>query len=353
MDYLDEEERFMLKKLINECTVKLKLKTVDPLLIKSGVATLSGPNMAFVVTYRNGQREPYLPGSSLKGVIRSHAERIARTLKSPSACEPFWNDEIEKEVKRNQERAETIWCGERFKRREKKLHQQINNETAYKDSCPACRLFGSTYYAGRFSISDGYLIEELRQRRPQQRDGVGIDRFTGGASKRAKFDLEVLSEATFECTIRVRNFELWQLGWLAYVIQDLKDEMIHIGSGKSRGLGRVRGEIESVTVGYLVARDEQLKNSNGQFLLRGIGSMTADSKYGFAKNDEMLLPEGFSFVRPDGKLKFECRFEQGQDFALWLACADKWNEYIEAYKVAPDMLHTKFMNAPTRDEDDD
>jgi len=106
----------MLKKLTNECVVDLRLKTVDPMLIKSGTATIIGPDMAFVLTYRAGHREPYLPGSSLKGVIRSHAERIARTLKSPSACEPFWNEDIQKEVRnRGSERAETIWCGERFR----------------------------------------------------------------------------------------------------------------------------------------------------------------------------------------------------------------------------------------------
>ncbi|MFY9554675.1 MAG: CRISPR-associated RAMP protein Csx7, partial [Blastocatellia bacterium] len=240
----------MLKKLINECSVELRLHTVDPILVKSGMATVSGPNMAFVETYRNGHREPYLPGSSLKGVIRSHAERIARTLKSPSACEPFLNDDIKAALKRRSDRAQTLWCGEKLRIREKQLDEQVDNRIAYKDSCPACRLFGSTYYVGRFSVSDAYLVPGSHAYK-QQRDGVGIDRYTGGASKRAKFDLEVLTDAIFKCTIKIRNFELWQLGWLAYVIQDLKDELIHIGSGKSRGLGRVRGEVESAVVSYL------------------------------------------------------------------------------------------------------
>src|SRR5438093_39819 len=117
----------MLKRLINECAVELRLHTVDPILIKSGLATVSGPDMSFVLTYRGGHTEPYLPGSSLKGVIRSHAELIARTLKSPSACEPFWNEEIKDEIIHNSARAETLWCGERFKKREKSFGEKIDN----------------------------------------------------------------------------------------------------------------------------------------------------------------------------------------------------------------------------------
>lgn len=346
----------MLKKLINECMVELRLKTVDPLLVKSGLATVSGPDMAFVLTYRNGRPEPYLPGSSLKGVIRSHAERIARTLKSPSACEPFWNEDIEKEVRSNPARAETIWCAERFKQLEAQLKREnktLANSTVYKDSCPACRLFGSTYFAGRFGVSDAYLVEESQGRRPQQRDGVGIDRFTGGASKRAKFELEVLTDATFVCTLHIRNFEIWQLGWLAYVMQDFKDKMIQVGSGKSRGLGRMEGQVESVTVSYVVAEEGQLRDGDGRARLRGIGSFVADESYGFAPNDETSLPAGLSFARPPGKLRYERRFEREQDAALWLACAPNWDQYIANYRVAPSMNHTRFANLRARGDDDE
>ncbi len=332
----------MLKKLINECTVDMKLHTVDPILIKSGLATVSGPNMAFVETYRNGRREPYLPGSSLKGVIRSHAERIARTLKSPSACEPFFNEDVKEALKQESQRAQTLWCGEKLRIREKRL-EQITNQVAYKDSCPACRLFGSTYYVGRFAVSDAYLIPGSHAYK-QRRDGVGIDRYTGGASNRAKFDLEVLTDATFQCTIKIRNFEVWQLGWLAYVIQDFKDELIHVGSGKSRGLGRVRGEVQKVIVSYVVADGSALRHDGGRARLRGIGSLAREDGYGFAADDEVLLPEGFSFERPQGKLRSECLFDNGRDTELWLETADKWDAFIAGYDIPREMAHTKFLD---------
>jgi CRISPR-associated RAMP protein (TIGR02581 family) len=322
----------MLKKMVNECSIEMVLHTVDPILIKSGLATLTGPNMAFVVTYRNGTREPYLPGSSLKGVIRSHAERIARTLKSPSACEPFWNEEI----KKDKNRTDTVWCGELFKRREGPSGPRIDNPTAYKDSCPACKLFGSTHFVGRLSVSDAYKVPGSSAFM-QPRDGVGIDRFTGGASKNAKFDLEVLTDASFKFQIRIRNFELWQLGWLAYVMQDFRDEVIQVGSGRSRGLGRVRGEIESVKIACIPSAPEGLRDAQGRARLRGVGSLSPDTAYGFRGDDEVLLPQGREFVRPTGKLRHECVLAARNDMDMWLAVAPKWDAYIKNYIVPPEM----------------
>src|SRR5690349_21061822 len=79
----------MLKRLVNEATFTLKITTTGPLLIRTGVATVSGPDMSPVRTFRNGTWEVYIPGSSLKGVVRSHAEKIVRTLRNNVCCDPF------------------------------------------------------------------------------------------------------------------------------------------------------------------------------------------------------------------------------------------------------------------------
>ena len=60
--------------------------------------------------------------------------------------------------------------------------EDLLNEEVYRDSCPVCRLFGSTSFIGRVTISDAYLAKDCQQK-TEQRDGVGIDRFTGGCSK--------------------------------------------------------------------------------------------------------------------------------------------------------------------------
>ena len=44
----------MLKRLVNECRFTLTIHTEGPVLVKSGYATVSGPDMTPVRTYRNG-----------------------------------------------------------------------------------------------------------------------------------------------------------------------------------------------------------------------------------------------------------------------------------------------------------
>ena len=191
----------MFKQLVNECIIDLHIKPDGPILIKSGIATVSGPDMAFVTVLREGDWQVYLPGSSLKGVLRSHAERIARTFKPEAACDPF------------ADKGKMMSCGRIFDK------EKWKNEVVYHNSCLICKLFGSTGFAGRLATTDAYAVGEPPQ--PQRRDGVGIDRFTGGAAYGAKFEVEVITEGTFATTLHLRNFELWPLVLVGFLLHDL------------------------------------------------------------------------------------------------------------------------------------
>lgn len=243
----------MLKKIMNEAFLTVRITTTGPLLIKSGRATVSGPDMTPVLTFRNNRQEVFIPGSSLKGVFRSHIERIVGSLKARVICYLF-SVEAGKEADRQQrQRDYRESCGEMFnkiakkdddgmgKKRSERLSER--KDIIYAASCPACRLFGSTSFIGRIAINDAYLAPDTREIK-ELRDGVGIDRLTGGASHGAKFELEVVSTGVvFETDIHLRNFELWQLGMLFVVLQDMEDELIPLGSGRSRGLGKVKAKI--------------------------------------------------------------------------------------------------------------
>ena len=262
----------MLKRLVNECRFNLTIHTEGPVLVKSGHGTVSGPDMAPVRTYRNGKTEVYLPGSSLKGVFRSHIEKVIRTLNDGVVCNPF----VKTDDKANRDE---VSCGDKFNEKE-----DLSNEEVYRDSCPACRLFGSTSFIGRVAISDAYLTEDSEEK-IEQRDGVGIDRFTGGAAGTAKFDLEVVSSGVaFETNIYLRNFEVWQLGMLMLIVQDLEDGLISIGSGKSRGLGNVKGEISEVSVNYLGAMNGKSKKD-----VWGLGKFLCDGSYGTDASDKLTM----------------------------------------------------------------
>jgi CRISPR-associated RAMP protein (TIGR02581 family) len=303
----------MFKQLVNECIIDLHIKPDGPILIKSGIATVSGPDMAFVTVLRNGDWQVYLPGSSLKGVLRSHAERIARTFKQEAACDPF------------ADKGEMMSCGRIFDKMAKRS-QRPNNPITYQYSCLICKLFGSTGFAGRLATTDAYAVGEPP--RPQRRDGVGIDRFTGGAARGAKFELEVVTEGTFATTLHLRNFELWQLALTGFLLQDLKDGLIRIGMGKSRGLGKVRGEVKQVRLDFLGPRAPQVRD--GQLPLRGVGSLfDGAAEYGMVTPDEVDVPFGGELS--SNGVRTTAIFPD--DSFPWERIADRWVERVKNYSM--------------------
>ena len=231
----------MLRKWLCQADVKITLEPVDPVLIKSGYATIDGADMVPVSTFKEGKRVYYFPGSSLKGALRSHLERIARTLHPGRVCVPYYDNKKRGSIRIPVPSEEHAYgCGY--------VAEGDTTSSLYANSCAVCRMFGSLKFGGRFSIGDAYPSEDPT---PESRNGVGIDRFTGGTVQNVLFDLQVLVGGKFEAELRLTNFELWQLAALNLLLVDMKDAIITIGSGRSRGLGRVRITVHSYVLTYV------------------------------------------------------------------------------------------------------
>ncbi len=282
----------MLRKLMNEAFLTLRITTTGPLLIKSGHASVSGPDMTPVLTWHNGRQEVFLPGSSLKGVFRSHLEKIACSLKPRVVCYPFESSEDRQADLEQRRRDYRDSCGGLFNQaaRNERSRLEDHSDLVYAASCPICRLFGSTGFIGRVAIGDAYLVsKEVKE----QRDGIGIDRLTGGASHGAKFELEVVSSGVaFETDIHLRNYEVWQLGMIFAVLQDMEDELIRVGSGRSRGLGKVKAEISEKNTGgrpggFVVSAMRDSQEPPEQ--LWGLGRWLNDDSYGTWRDDYLTL----------------------------------------------------------------
>jgi len=254
----------MLKKLLNQADITIEITVEGPLLIKSGReggADPALPDMQFVRT--NGRI--YLPGSSLKGVFRSYAEKIARTA-GARCCNPFENDTSSRDC----------FCG-------KLLEKDGDGAAIYKKSCVVCRLFGSTAMASRIKFNDAHAIGDLRS---EIRTGVAIDRMLGSVAH-GPFDFEVITSGTFETSIHLRNFELWQLGLLGLVLRDMSEGLIPIGFGKSRGLGDVKAKVKEIKTRYLGGF-----TSDPETTVLGIGAIVKGKeaeRYGFSQNDILEL----------------------------------------------------------------
>lgn len=297
----------MLKRQVSELVIPLEIVAETPVLVRSGFASLEIPqDIAPVVTLRDGVEQPLVPGSSLKGVLRSHAERIMRTI-SPSdlVCDPFGDNA----------------CGKR--------HQGETAPQAYAKSCPACRLFGSTAYSSRFYIDDAYLAPDAKWGY-ERRDGVGIDRLTGGAAHRVKFELVAVNAgAKWKTRILVKNFECWQLALVLVVLQDLRDGLLRVGSGTRRGLGAVRGIWNEIELN-VVSRDQPPADE-----IWGLGRWLRDGSYGTQPNDVLPVRKSLSWQREGVRWKTtitgETLTELQQTAAPHLArCLEDWADAVRA-----------------------
>jgi CRISPR/Cas system CSM-associated protein Csm3 (group 7 of RAMP superfamily) len=155
-----------------------------------------------------------LPAKSMRGAIRSQAERIIRTL-GGHAC---WIDDVKFACKPVQE------------------IKAVNDDNL----CLACQLFGATGWQTPIRMSDFTFVHSQGENFEQ--DFVAIDRFTGGGCEGAKFKAKAsnapLLEGTWE--IDLQRVEPWGLGLLALVIRDLMEADITFGYGAAKGYGRAR-----------------------------------------------------------------------------------------------------------------
>ncbi len=217
-----------------------------------------------------------LSGAGLRGVLRSHAERIARTL----ATYAVW--EKEKDAGKLEEVFRTICpacnpvqskddrdhplanCDTLLKQTDaatNKAFLSTHEEASDKHLCLACWLFGSTRRGSRLAIQDAGMIWENKEKRlpykPQ--DFLAIDRFTGGGLDGAKFDALGLFAPRFRVCMHLENPADWELGWLTLVLRDLRDELVTFGFGAAKGYGLAKAEEFKVKLGFITPEDVPVK----------------------------------------------------------------------------------------------
>lgn len=178
-----------------------EMEVVDALHVGGGKASSGNVQRWF----RNARDVPTIPGTTIKGILRSRVEYILRSL--------------EVEV-----------CTD-----------------GSDGSCPSCQLFGYTLAApdaegrtgrrGRLAFFDATVSDA----EVTTRDHVAIDRVTGGARDQALFATEVVTQGAFR--IRVEAIEpvpTWARGLLLAALVDVDEGYVGIGGGTTRGQGTVR-----------------------------------------------------------------------------------------------------------------
>ena len=196
--------------------------------------------------------EPILPGSSLKGKLRSTCETLAHAL-GLSAC--LLN-----------RAASGINCTSDIKyysnvreNYQSTFQQGLNNRLQWiaNHTCDVCKLFGSPVKVGRLSVSDGTLSHWASV--VQVRDGVVIDRDSRTAVDGLKYDYEVVPpNSRFQLCIDLENPTDADIALLGAALFEW-----HAGSSlggfTSRGLGRFHLEDIKLSGVDLNDPDQRLK----------------------------------------------------------------------------------------------
>ncbi|WP_449462213.1 RAMP superfamily CRISPR-associated protein [Tardisphaera miroshnichenkoae] len=212
------------------CEVRGKIVNITPLRIGGGTADpLNALSDNPILTIGG---KPYIPGSTLKGVLRSIAESYALSV-GETVIYPY--DDVQEEE---------------------------------YDKCLTCQIFGSQSSASRVFVRDAYVIGNYSL---GLRTSVSIDSDTGSQSHGRLFTLDFVEPgAVFDFMAKIYNINLFHPNseWekkasdvLGYALTQFK-EGVSLGSRKSVGFGEVRLEgaketLKKLEGGKLIVKEER------------------------------------------------------------------------------------------------
>jgi len=207
----------------NRWEIKGTLVLETPLHIGAGQSDGGGGGISgTVLTYRNdhGQDLPYIPGSSLKGVLRSTLERLLRTFSEDLSCRSVVGDVKEP------------CCGK----------------------CVVCGMFGSPDGGASITVRDAFISEEWLSQKHNHTSIVAEQMHcatkydgdlrpkmdtTGNVKTGAWPQQRVVVGAEFKFSISLDNADEIHIGYILLALDEFNRRRAFLGSGTSRGLGVV------------------------------------------------------------------------------------------------------------------
>jgi len=184
---------------------------------------------------QDGRRRPYIPGSSLRGSVRSRLEALLRGL-GRRVCDPF-----EKGDEKDEQRLDNpdLGCSHKIAalRKDKVSTEQEAFEIAWTNACEICSLFGHTFLSSRVRFADLPLLDA--EATTYVRDGVGLDRDLRSASKGILYDFEAVpAGAQFRLRLEVENADPYEAGLVLVGLDLLAHGFVTVGGKSARGLGQ-------------------------------------------------------------------------------------------------------------------
>jgi CRISPR/Cas system CSM-associated protein Csm3 (group 7 of RAMP superfamily) len=161
-----------------------------------------------------------LPVSSFRGALRARAEKIVRSLGGKACMVTDSHDAC----------------------------RAIDAASSAKDLCLVCQLFGATGWATPIRFEPFMLVEKPKD---YEQELVAIDRFTGGVSGSAKFDVNAVWRPRFTSAMSI-DLSRWDalaqhrdaaMGLLLLALRDVAEGDMTLGFGASKGYGACEAKI--------------------------------------------------------------------------------------------------------------
>jgi CRISPR-associated protein Csm3 len=212
--------------------IRGQLVTDTPLHIGGGEEVLD-PTHTDASVLMDSKGHPVVPGSSLKGALRSRLESM---LSNPEV-QKAWG------VRACNIMDPMTSCTKALSQQQTRSSEKGGREFAervYETSCDVCRLFGNQLMGAHLQIRD---MRWKSGSDMELRNGVGIDRETGTASSGIKYDYFVVpTDTRFEFEIVAENLDEKGESLLNLVVGMLSEGQVSLGGKTTRGLGKVHVE---------------------------------------------------------------------------------------------------------------
>ena len=220
--------------VLRRVELTLALRNLEPLRIGVGKGESLGSSIdlpvyrQLVVTSSGGVVEqPVIPGSSMKGVLRTASMALAEQcgVKTHSGV---GDDNCVREF---EEQSEAKFDDFRAKAGPDWVRKVVAG------FCPTCLLYGAPSVSSRVLVGDFVPEGPVRL---AVKTGVGIDRRRGTVAKKVFYRVEFVQPgALFAGSMSVVNAPNWLLGLLMASIGLIGSGWVKLGGFKTRGMGRV------------------------------------------------------------------------------------------------------------------
>lgn len=246
-------------RFLGRLEIRGKLTTLTPLRIATGGSDdLTGPDITVV---KDALGRPTIPGSSFKGVLRATLESLLRAmdpalaclcvttdpkpdehapnavLPPPSTCPTTMNDDGLKAARNRV--ATQRQLGRDYDKLWVEQKQIVDDQLYLEESCRVCQVFGSPGLASKVRVPD-MAVRDPWYGRYGLRQSVSIDRDTETAAPGRLFTSEVVPAGTvFDCAVIIENGSQADEGLVLLGLRAFERELVTLGGGASRGLGRV------------------------------------------------------------------------------------------------------------------